>query len=253
MTPRYLQEILEARGSRLRPPRPAACPPPRDFRTALAARPIAIVAEIKIASPSKGVLLGDRDPAQLARTYAEHGAAAISVVTEETRFLGSMDLLRVVRDATDRPVLRKDFLTSDDDVDESVAWGASAILLIARILDGEALDRLVARAESRGIAAVVEVHDEDDVCKARRAGARLYGVNNRNLESFEVSLSVSEELGPLLPAHSVRIAESGIGGPEDIRRLHRAGFTSFLVGESLISSPDPGALLDRLAGALACA
>lgn len=248
--PSYLEEILGARASRSRSVPPATRPERVDFQGALRrARPAALIAEVKVASPSRGRLLAGRSPEELARVYQEGGAAAISVVTEEHFFQGSLELLRRVREAVDLPVLRKDFLTEAAELEESAAFGASAVLLIARILDDRRLGALLAHARTIPIDVLVEVHDEVELGRAVAAGAAAIGVNNRDLATFAVDLAVSERLGPLLPPTALRISESGIHDAADVARLRRAGYDAFLVGEALIRSGDPGALVASLKGA----
>lgn len=218
----------------------------REFRAALLARSPAIIAEIKKASPSKGTLREDFDPAALAREYEQGGAAAISVLTDEPFFQGSLAHLSLARDAVSLPALRKDFTLDEYHVVEAAANGADAILLIAAILDRREIRTLRALALQYGMAAVVEAHSEQEVKTALAAGADIIGVNNRDLRTFQVSLETSLRLAADIPDGVVKISESGIQTPDDIRRLADAGFSGFLVGESLLTSASPAAALRRL-------
>jgi len=218
----------------------------RDFRRALSASWPAIIAEIKKASPSKGLLAGDFDPVHLAREYAVGGAAALSVLTDEAFFQGSLADLVAARAVCGLPVLRKDFTLHEDDVTEGAARGADAILLIAAILEADEIRRLAKFAAGYAMAALVEVHDERDLAKALDAGSAIVGVNNRDLATFEVTLETSLRLAPLIPPGVMRVSESGIASPRDIDRLRAAGFQAFLVGEHLMKSADPAAALRAL-------
>ncbi len=220
----------------------------RDFLAALN-RPRAIIAEIKRASPSKGVIRADFDPVRIAASYVRHGAAALSVLTEGRFFQGDLEHLRSIRSAVHVPLLRKDFLFDDYQIHEARAYGADAVLLIVRMLDDAALHGLRELAESLGMAALVEVHDEAELARAVESGARLIGINNRNLDTFVTSLTVSERLAANLPSGVRAVAESGIESAADIARLERAGINVFLVGESLMRSPDPGTKLAELLAA----
>jgi indole-3-glycerol phosphate synthase len=220
----------------------------RDFRQGLAARAPAIIAEIKKASPSKGVLAGDFDPARLAREYASGGAAALSVLTDETFFQGNLADLSAARGACGLPVLRKDFTLDDNHVTEAAAAGADAILLIAAILETGQIRALADLASGYGMAAVVEVHDERDLAKAVDAGAGIIGVNNRDLTTFEVTLETSLRLVRHFPAGVLKVSESGIRSARDIERLRQAGYQAFLVGEHLMKSADPAAAVRALLG-----
>ena len=220
----------------------------RGFRAALDRKTPAIIAEIKKASPSKGVLREDFQPDALAREYEENGAAAISVLTDGPFFQGSMADLRAARQAVKLPALRKDFTLNEYHVVEAAANGADAILLIAAILEEKQIRDLRELAGGWGVAALVEVHDERELKTALDAGADIVGVNNRNLKTFEVTLETSLRLGDNIPAGVLKISESGIHSREDIRRLAGAGFRAFLVGEYLLKSASPGAALGALAG-----
>ena len=209
----------------------------RDFRAALAAAP-AIIAEIKKASPSKGVLADGFDPSSIARVYASGGAAALSVLTDEEFFQGSLADLEAARATVSLPVLRKDFTIDEIQVVEAAAYGADAILLIAAILDERALRDLRERAAAYGMAALVEVHDDAELDAAVASGAEIVGVNNRNLHTFEVTLETSLRLAGRIPSGVIRVSESGIHSRADVARLQAAGFQAFLVGERLMKSGD---------------
>ena len=219
---------------------------PRDFRAALLAHPPAIIAEIKKASPSKGVFTEDFEPSAIARLYADGGAAALSVLTDEEFFRGGLADLENARAAVSVPVLRKDFTISELHVIEAAAHRADAILLIAAILSAGEMRRFRELAESLKMAALVEVHDEDELGPALDSGASIVGVNNRNLHTFEVSLETSERLSERIPSTAVRVAESGIHSHVDVARLCAAGFHAFLVGEHLMKSGDPAAAIRAL-------
>jgi indole-3-glycerol phosphate synthase len=221
----------------------------RDFRAALLRKPPAIIAEIKKASPSRGVLSEDFNPGAQARAYFAGGAAAVSVLTDRDFFHGSLGHLKTARATMPLPVLRKDFTIDEIDVVEAAAAGADAVLLIAAILTAKQIEQFRLAAERYGMAALVEVHDEADLDKALEAGATLIGVNNRDLRTFEVSLETSEKLAPRIPAEAVRVAESGIAGRADVERLTAAGFQAFLVGEHLMKSGDPKRAIEELRGA----
>jgi indole-3-glycerol phosphate synthase len=218
----------------------------RDFRAALTARPPAVIAEIKKASPSKGLLCEDFNPGVQARAYFAGGAAALSVLTDRDFFQGSLSDLKMARATAMLPVLRKDFTIDELDVLEAAGAGADAILLIAAILTRAQIEEFRTQAESFGMAALVEVHNEAELDRALEAGAEILGVNNRDLRTFEVSLETSERLAARMPAGVVKVAESGIHSAEDVRRLREAGFDAFLVGEHLMKSGDPAAALRAL-------
>jgi indole-3-glycerol phosphate synthase len=208
-----------------------------------------IIAEIKRASPSKGVINDAIDVRQVARSYAERGAAAISVLTEEDFFRGSLDDLRAVRATVDLPVLRKDFTIDEYQVYESAAAGADAILLIVAALNEDVLRRFQAIAEDElGMDAIVEVHSAEELEIAARIGANIIGVNNRNLKTFEVSLDASRELIAKRPSNALMIAESGLSSRAEIDELRELGFDGFLIGETVMRQP---AILPSLAGVAA--
>ncbi|HVG28809.1 MAG TPA: indole-3-glycerol phosphate synthase TrpC [Pyrinomonadaceae bacterium] len=211
---------------------------------------INVIAEIKRASPSKGELRGEIDPAALARAYERGGAAAISVLTEEEFFRGSLEDLRKVRGAVSLPVLRKDFIVDEWQVYEAAEAGSDALLLIVAALDDATLARLLRLTEGElGMDALVEVHDAGELRRAQSCGAQLVGVNNRNLRTFEVSLETSVELARLATPGVLLVSESGLGARADLERLAALGFRGFLIGETLMRSDDPETLLRELTGA----
>jgi indole-3-glycerol phosphate synthase len=208
---------------------------------------LAVIAEIKRRSPSRGELAPDLDPAALARAYDRGGAAALSVLTDAAFFGGSPGDLALARAACDRPVLRKDFTVSAGDVCDARLMGADALLLIAAALDDGELARFHALALELGLEVLVEVHDEAELDRALAVGATLVGVNQRDLASFEVDPGRAERVARSIPAGVVRVAESGVRDGADARRLADAGFDAVLVGESLVRSPDPAAMVATLA------
>jgi indole-3-glycerol phosphate synthase len=223
-------------------------PPGPGFEAALspAGGPPRVVAEVKRASPSAGAIRAGLDAAARARAYAAAGAAAISVLTDGPGFGGSLADLAAVRAAVDLPLLRKDFVLDRYQLLEARAHGADAVLLIVAALERDALRRLLADASEAGLAALVEVHDEAEIEVALAAGARIVGVNNRDLGTFAVDLAVSERLLPLLPPGVRGVAESGVRTADDARRLRRAGAANLLVGEALVRAADPGALIREM-------
>ncbi len=218
----------------------------RDFLAALTGRAPAIIAEVKKASPSKGVLAAEFNPASISRWYEEGGAAALSVLTDEKHFLGSLSDLESARAAVRLPVLRKDFTIDAYHVQQAAAHGADAILLIAALLSERQMRDFRELAERYRMTALVEVHDEEELGQAIASGARLIGVNNRNLHTFEVNLETAIRLAENIPASVVRVAESGIHSSADIERLREAGYQAFLVGEHLMKSGDPAGALRAL-------
>jgi indole-3-glycerol phosphate synthase len=208
---------------------------------------IRVIAEFKRGSPSKGIIRSDADPLEISRSYEAAGAAAVSVLTEADHFEGSLNDLQVVRRAISLPILRKDFIVEDYQVNESAAAKADAVLLIVAALDDETLLRLRRLAEDDlGIDALVEVHTGSEMDRALRAGARIIGVNNRNLSTFEVSLETSVALAASAPKDVLLVSESGIGSSEDIEKLHDLGYRGVLIGESLMRAEDPGQALRAL-------
>ena len=223
-------------------------PARRGFRKALASRRPAVVAEIKKASPSAGLIADEFDAAEIARAYERSGAAALSVLTDRQFFQGSMDDLFAARTATSLPVLRKDFTLERYHVLQASAGGADCVLLIVAVLEDGELRELLSAAEELGMDALVEVHDGDELERALAAGAGLVGVNNRNLKTMEVSLQTSLDLAGRFPEGVLRISESGIRSADDLERLLEAGYQGFLIGESLMRQPDQGRALAALLG-----
>lgn len=217
-----------------------------DFRKALSWSGICVIAELKRASPSRGLLREDYRPRVIAKGFEAAGAAALSVLTEPDFFMGSLEDLREVRDATGLPILRKDFIIDDYQAYESVAAGADALLLIVAALTDNELRRLIGLCTTLNIAALVEVHTEEDLLRAVDAGARIIGVNNRNLKTLEVDLETSLRLRPRIPAACFAVSESGIKTTADLARLAATGFNAVLIGEQLMAAPDPGRELAAL-------
>jgi indole-3-glycerol phosphate synthase len=222
--------------------------PARDFAGALARDAFNVIAELKKASPSKGVLREDYQPAALASQLAGAGAAALSVLTEEEFFRGSLGDLKTAKKACAVPILRKDFIVDSWQVWEARAAGADAFLLITAILGDEALRELLELGRSLGMEPLVEVHSREEVARAAAAGARILGVNNRDLRDFNVRLETSLELIEEIPEECIAVSESGLRTHEDLARLRRAGFDAFLVGEHLMRYAEPGGPLKELIG-----
>jgi indole-3-glycerol phosphate synthase len=210
---------------------------------------VRVIAEVKRSSPSKGALAAIADPAALARDYESGGASVISVLTERRRFGGSIEDLESVRRAVDIPILRKDFIVSSYQVWEARAAGADLVLLIVAALEQDALVSLVERAHSLGMTALVEVHDPEEVPRAVDAGARVIGVNCRDLHTLQVDRAQFARVAPLIPDGVVRVAESGVRGPYDVLTFARAGAHAVLVGESLVTGSDPRAAVANLVAA----
>ena len=217
----------------------AKAPPAIDAYAALRKPGVAVIAEVKRASPSKGALADIPDPAELAGEYAAGGARCISVLTEGRWFGGSLDDLAAVRAAVGVPVLRKDFVVSSYQIHEARAHGADLVLLIVAALEQNVLTGLLERIESLGMTALVEVHNEDEADRALEAGAQVIGVNARDLRTLEVDRSVFERIAPGLPGKVVKIAESGVRGPHDLIRYASAGADAVLVGEGLVTKKSP--------------
>jgi indole-3-glycerol phosphate synthase len=222
----------------------------RDFegamRAKIAAGQAAVIAEIKKASPSKGVLRAEFIPADIAQSYAEFGAACLSVLTDKQFFQGSVDFLKQARASCDLPVLRKDFMIDAYQIYEARAMGADAILLIAACLDDAQMADMEAVARSLDMAVLVEVHDRAELERALKLKTRLVGINNRNLKTFEVSLQTTLDMLPDVPADRLLVTESGIQTPEDVRRMREAKVHAFLVGEAFMRADEPGEALAKL-------
>ena len=229
--------------------RAAGTVPPRDVMAALRAPGIGVIAEVKRSSPSKGKLATIPDPADLAATYADGGARVISVLTEERKFGGTLADLAAVRAAVDVPILRKDFIVSPYQVHEARAYGADLVLLIVAALEQNALDSLLDRVESLGMTALVEVHTEEEADRALEAGAKVIGVNARNLHTLEIDRTIFGRIAPGLPNDVLRVAESGVRGPADLLTYAGWGADAVLTGESLVTSGDPQAAVRSLVAA----
>jgi indole-3-glycerol phosphate synthase len=217
----------------------ARAPSPRDVMAAFRGSEVAVIAEVKRASPSKGALAAIADPAALAADYEAGGARVISVLTEKRRFGGSIEDLAAVRDAVDVPVLRKDFIVSSYQLWEARAHGADLVLLIVAALQQNALVSLVERAVSIGLVPLVEAHTQEELDRALDAGAAIIGINARNLRTLEVDRAVFGRLAPQVPAGVIKVAESGVRGPHDLLAYAAAGADAVLVGESLVTGKDP--------------
>lgn len=226
----------------------AKADPVRDFRSALTREAVNVIAELKKASPSRGVLREDFDPKTLAAQLEQAGAAALSVLTEEEFFRGSLKDLRDARAATSLPALRKDFIVDPWQVWEARATGADSFLLIVSLLGDAALRGLLALGRELGMEPLVEVHTREELSRAVEAGARIVGINHRDLRTMAVRLETSLELIEVVPEECIAVAESGMCSPDEVARLRAAGFDAFLVGEHLMTSPDPGAALRHLLG-----
>ena len=257
MTATYLDTILAShRAAAARDPRDLGAlveqarsrPPTRGFARELGAHDdgIAVIAEVKRRSPSKGDLAPDLDPALLAKAYETGGAACLSVLTDVEFFGGAVADLQAARAATGRPVLRKDFTVSAHDVVDARLMGADCVLLIAAALDDAELRDFHGLATELGLDALVEVHDETELERALAIGATLVGVNQRDLVTFDVDTARAERMAAAMPADVVSVAESGIGGPADAARLAAAGYRAILVGETLVRSGDPTAAVHEL-------
>lgn len=227
----------------------AAAPPVRDFAAALRRPGLQVIAEVKKASPSAGVIRADFDPVRIALTYERHGAACVSVLTDEHFFQGHLDYLTAVRGAVGIPALRKEFILDEYQLAEARVAGADAVLLIAEILPGDEMKTLHRQATALGLHVLVELHDADQLSRVIDAGATLIGINNRDLRTFKTSLDHTLDLLGRVPAGSVVVSESGIKTNADMKRLEAAGVKAVLVGESLMRAEDIGKALDDLRGA----
>jgi indole-3-glycerol phosphate synthase len=244
------EEVAEAR-RRIPPealPSAAELPPVRDFRAALAGGEgeLRIIAEIKKASPSRGVIRADFDPVALATSLAAGGAAALSVLTDERYFQGRLAYLEEIRARVTLPLLRKDFVVDPYQIRESRAWGADAILLIVAALGRDDLARLHTEAREAGLHCLVEVHAEEELDAALEIGATIIGINNRDLQTFEVDLETTRRLAPKLPGEAIGVCESGIHARSDLLDMARHGVRAFLIGEGLMAVADPGRRLADL-------
>jgi indole-3-glycerol phosphate synthase len=225
---------------------------PRGFRRGLAeaaAKGVAVIAELKKASPSRGLIRASFDPEGLARELAEGGAAALSVLTEPEFFQGSLENLRMASEASGLPCLRKDFVVDELQIIEARANRADAVLLIVAALEQPDLEGLAARARAQGLDVLCEAHDEEELQRALDAGCTLVGVNSRNLRTFQVDLNTAYRLAKRFPPGILPVAESGIASPKDIAELRAVGYEAFLIGESLMKAAFPGSALRRLLGA----
>jgi len=220
--------------------------PTRGFATALMGKQRRIVAEVKKASPSKGLIRADFDPIAIAKDYASHGASSISVLTEERFFQGELSYLEQIHASVEVPLLRKDFMLDPYQIIEAKSFGADAVLFIAAMLDRQLMSELRQQASELHMDALVEVHSETELEAAVNAGAQLIGINNRDLKTFAVSLATTEKLAPLVPAGIPVVCESGIDSIEQIRRVEQLGVHAFLIGETLMRAPAPGIKLREL-------
>jgi indole-3-glycerol phosphate synthase len=209
---------------------------PLAFASALKGDGIKLIAEVKKASPSKGILRPYFDPMALAKTYAENGAAAISVLTDAEYFQGSPEHLAAIRQTVGLPLLRKDFIYDEYQIYESAAYGADALLLIAAILEPKQLKKMMTISHSLGLDCLVEVHNKDELKIALDSGAEIIGINNRNLKTYEVDLNTTRSLLPFIPEDKTVVSESGISRREDIKRLERWGVDAVLIGEALVTA-----------------
>ena len=220
--------------------------PPLDIALNLKGDRIRLVAEVKQASPSRGMLSSNLNPIELAQTYAEGGAAAISVLTEANYFMGSIEQLATIREVVELPLLRKDFIFDPYQVYESRAYGADAILLIAAILNQEQLKELVSLSHSLGLKCLVEVHNTGEVTKAVLSEAEIIGINNRDLNTFTVDITTTRRLRPLIPQERIVVSESGIKSKKDITKLGKWGVDAVLIGEALVTARDVRAKMKEL-------
>ena len=220
--------------------------PRRGFAASLRGNARRIITEIKKASPSKGLIREDFNPVEIAQDYAAHGAAALSVLTEERFFQGSLSYLEQIREAVSLPLLRKDFMLDSYQLVEAKSYGADAVLLIAALLNASLMKELRQQAAELSLDTLIEVHNESELAAAVEADAQLIGINNRDLRTFEVNLATTDRLGPLIPSGVPAICESGIDHVEQMRRVEKVGIHIFLIGESLMRAPQPGRKLKEL-------
>ncbi len=241
---RKVEEPLEALEERIQ-----SLPVPANLSGALMGDGLRLIAETKKASPSKGLLRAEYDPAALAKCYVDNGAAAVSVLTEVDHFQGSLEHLSAVKEVVRPhgiPALRKDFIFDPYQVYEARAYGADALLLIVAILTPECLRELLQLSQSLWVQALVEVHDEEELQTALDAGAEIIGINNRDLRTFNTDISLTDRLASLAPRGKIVVSESGIHSHEDMMRLRRGGAHAMLVGEAIVTAPDPGAKVREL-------
>ena len=210
--------------------------PTRDFIRAISQEHLQLIAEVKKASPSQGLLCPDFDPVRLASSYAASGAAAISVLTETNHFQGNLEYLNLIRNEVNLPLLRKDFIFDEYQVYESAAFGADALLLITAILDQAELIALLKLSQGFGLDCLVEIHDGDELETALSSGARIIGINNRNLDTFEVDINTTRRLMPLIPVDTIVVSESGIKSRDDIIIMMECGINAVLIGEALVTA-----------------
>ncbi len=220
--------------------------PPLDLALALKGDNIRLITEVKRASPSRGMLSPNFNPIKLARTYAEGGAAAISVLTEANYFMGSIEHLAAINEAVGLPLLRKDFVLDSYQIYESRAYGADALLLIAAILSQEQLNEFLSLSRSLGLRCLVEVHNKNDVERAVLSGAQIIGINNRDLNTFAVDINTTRRISPLVPKEKIVVSESGIKSRRDIEKLRKWGANAVLVGEALVIADDISARMKAL-------
>jgi len=223
--------------------------PPLDFASALSGSSIQLIAEVKKASPSRGIIRSDFNPVEIAQAYASSGASAISVLTEARYFQGSLDYLKDIKSALGNrrpPLLRKDFIHDPYQIYESRAYGADSLLLIVAILTPEKLEGLLGLNHKLGMSCLVEVHNEDELEIALRTGAGIIGINNRDLHTFTVDLTTTERLRPLIPKDRIVVSESGIRNRDDMEKLTKWGVDAVLIGEALMSAPDIAAKAKEL-------
>ena len=224
-------------------------PSPHSLSDAIRCRKVSLIAEVKKASPSRGLICRDFDPVKIAAVYAESGAAAISVLTESKYFQGSLDHLKSIRcllKARKLPLIRKDFIFNPYQVYEARAYGADSLLLIARILDSDLLIELLSLSGSLGMDCLVEVHDEADLEKALNCGAKVIGINNRDLRTFNTDLAVTQRLRPLVPQDKLVVSESGIRSAADMALMKKSRVNAVLIGEALTAAPDIAAKIKEL-------